>query len=78
MLFVRMEFEINLATVQSKKVKVAIVLLTPIGMRQGTFTPLSFLDWILSAEFLSKFQNSSPGGTKGEHFFAFIAHANEG
>ena len=31
-----------------------IAMLTLIGMRQGTFTPLSFLDWILSAEFLSK------------------------
>ena len=28
--------------------------LTLIGMRQGRFTPLYFLDWILSAEFLSK------------------------
>ena len=29
-------------------------LLTLIGMREGTFIPLCFLDWILSAEFLSK------------------------
>ena len=30
------------------------LVLTLIGMRQGTFHPLSFLDQILSAEFLSK------------------------
>ena len=29
-------------------------LLTLIGMREGTFHPLSFLDKILSADFLSK------------------------
>ena len=28
--------------------------LTLIDMREGTFIPLYFLDWILSAEFLSK------------------------
>ena len=28
--------------------------LTLIGMREGTFIPLYFLDWILSGEFLSK------------------------
>ena len=31
-----------------------ILILTLIGMREGTFIPLYFLDWIFSAEFLSK------------------------
>ena len=30
------------------------IYLTLIGMREGTFQPLSFLDQILSAEFISK------------------------
>ena len=29
-------------------------ILTLLGMRQGGFTPSQFLDWTLSAEFLSK------------------------
>ena len=33
---------------------IACSRLTLIGMRKGTFIPFSFLDWILSAEFLSK------------------------
>ena len=37
--------------------------LTLIGMREGTFHPLSFLDQSLSAEFLSKISNSKRFGT---------------
>ena len=44
-------------------------------MRGDTFISLSFLDQILSADFLSKI---SLGGAEYGIFLAFIAHANEG
>ena len=37
--------------------KALAVCLTLSGMREGTFLPLSFLDLILTAEFLSKIPN---------------------
>ena len=58
-----------------QKGKLEFIGLTLIGMREGTFIFLSFLDWTLSAEFLSKiFKKTEPND---EHFSCFRAHANE-
>ena len=54
--------------------------LTLIGMREGTFIPLYFLDWILSAEFLLKFPNflEVKIDINRVNLTPFLAHANEG